>query len=143
MDGKEVQRYNHVRARLSQLATSLGADEQDKLGNELNSFVRLLNGTEIAVSRQTQSERIKITEKTKDFNWKGTPAAEYFQAKGWNNLQKIELGGIIEIVVRGISQTRPIKIDREVRRRKSVMLAWFDRNFDEIKPYLDQVNLLY
>ena len=142
MDGKEV-RYNQVRSRLYQLTMSLSADDQDKLSNELNSLVRLLNGTEIAVSRQTQSERIKITEKTKDFIWKGTPAAEYVQAKGWNNLQKVELGGIIEIIVKGMSQSRPIKIDREVRRRKSVMLAWFDRNFEEIRPYLDQIRLVY
>ena len=143
MEASELHRYQHVRGKLLALSRTLPKAEYDKLESELSTLVRLLNGTEVAVSRQTQSERIKITEKTQGFDWKSTAAAEYFEKKGWNNLQKIELGGIIEIVVRGMSHVRPIKVDREVRRRKSVMLAWFDRNFEEIRPYLDNITLRY
>jgi hypothetical protein len=91
------------------------------------------------VSSQSQSERKLIAQKLAGFDYGVSRIRRVFQEYQWDELGMTELCGI----ALALSHFTGIKMDREDKRRKEVLLKWFEDNLDAIEPYFDQIQLIY
>lgn len=82
-------------------------------------------------------EKARISERLKDFNPRETDAWKKITQKFGPNIKQPELISIANLLA---SQAK-IKLDRDAKRRKSVLIKWFQEHWDEISCYIDFVVL--
>ena len=105
--------------------------------NDVVGFLDLLRGNKTAVSQQSKTERDKINGKLRECDWSNSDVARYFEQRRWDRYEKRELLGIAIIT----SRASGIGLDREDKRRKTCLRAWFVHHFQQLKDYLDNVEI--
>ena len=88
-------------------------------------------------SSELNREKERIAGRLQGFNPKDNPAWHQITQKFGANIKQPELLSIAEVLAKNAC----IKLDREAKRRKSVLIKWFSENWDKIKPFLDYVVL--
>lgn len=87
-------------------------------------------------SNSVSDELIRIHEIVKGFNVNKSNAWIYLRSNYGEKLTQNDLIRIANIV----STYTGIKISRDAKRRKVVLLKWFDENWHQIKPVLTMVS---
>jgi hypothetical protein len=82
-------------------------------------------------------ERERVKRRVDGFNWKSSLVWAHLSCLYGPQLNQDELVSIGELV----AQTLQIKLDRDARRRKPVMIKWFEENWLSIQPLLFHVVL--
>lgn len=82
-------------------------------------------------------EKQRIQERLKNFNTKDNMVMKQLTQQFGPNIKQPELRSIADVV----SQNANIKLDRDAKRRKTVLIKWFDENWDKIKTILPYVIL--
>jgi hypothetical protein len=82
-------------------------------------------------------ERARVQRRVGGFNWRGSRAWAHLSYIYGPKLSQDELVSIAELV----TQALPIKLDRDVRHRKVVMVKWFEENWMQIHSLLYHVVL--
>ena len=82
-------------------------------------------------------ERIRIALRLNGFNPKDNVVTKEFEKRFGPNLKQSELRNIAQI----IADHANIKLDRDAKRRKNVLLKWFDEHWTQIAPFLNNVVL--
>jgi hypothetical protein len=82
-------------------------------------------------------ERERVLRRVDGFNWRESPAWTNLLALYGPRLSQDELVSIADLVAGGLQ----IKLDRDARRRKPVMLKWFDEHWEQIQPMLSLIVL--
>jgi hypothetical protein len=112
-------------------------------------FLRMLQTTDsipsaLPMSHQTipknislSVERERVKRRMDGFNWKQSMVWAHLNHLYGPKLSQDELVSIGEL----IAQTLQIKLDRDARRRKPVMIKWFEENWISIQPLLFHVVL--
>jgi hypothetical protein len=82
----------------------------------------------------TSEEVMRISKRTE--NW--TPEG----SEVWRTLQnifgeRIQLHALLDVAIR-LSQEAGITLDRDAKRRKNVLIKWFEEHWDKIYPLLNQ-----
>ena len=93
---------------------------------------------------QNESERKKIDERLRGFSLNESKAWKAICEKFGPNLNQSELLSIAEVLCSEVNHTQrntPLKVDREAKRRKEVLIKWFDENYPDIQPYLKTIVL--
>jgi hypothetical protein len=80
-------------------------------------------------------EKERISGRLGDFNPKDSPVWREITRRFGKNLKQPELLSMANV----LASNAGIKLDRDARRRKTVLLKWFDENWTVIQPYLDYV----
>ena len=86
---------------------------------------------------QTEIEREKVEKRLNGFCSKNSKAWETIMKYFGENLNQMELNSIAEV----LSDLLSINLDREAKRRREVLIKWFDENFEKIEPYLKLIIL--
>ena len=84
---------------------------------------------------QTEIERRRVDKRLKGFVVKDSRAWKEICSHYGPNLNQIELLSIAEVM----GHLLHIRVDREAKRRKEVLIKWFDENIDAIVPMMDRV----
>lgn len=87
--------------------------------------------------RATELERRKVDRRLEGFTPTTSRAWREICERYGSGLNQTELLSLAEV----ISIHLGLKVDRDAKRRKEVLIKWFDENFDQILPFLDHVIL--
>ena len=88
-------------------------------------------------SHEASKEKDRISERMAGFNPKDNEVWRTITAKFGPNIKQPELLSIAMV----LSTNCNIKLDRDAKRRKSVLIKWFEENWATLAPYLDYVVL--
>lgn len=80
------------------------------------------------------SDKKKVQQILKGFDQERSDAVIYLKQK-YGDLKQYEILQIAEYCTRKVK----VSLDRESKRRKEVLLKWFDENFSILKPVLDDI----
>ena len=116
-------------------------DHLQRLIQELNRRFRPASAARIneqeAVKRSNDLERRRVDRRLEGFNITNSRAWKEICQRYGPSLNQTELLSLAEVISMNLS----LKVDREAKRRKEVLIKWYDENFDEIRPFLDYVIL--
>ena len=84
-----------------------------------------------------QDEKMRIAYRLAGFNPKDNPVTQEITRRFGSNIKHGELVGIAQ----AIADKAQIKLDRDAKRRKNVLLKWFAENWEIISPFLDYIVL--
>lgn len=82
-------------------------------------------------------EKERITNRLSGFNPKDNVAWREITSRFGNNIKQQELLSIANVLANSAS----LKLDRDAKRRKCVLIKWFEENWQAIFPFLDYVVL--
>ena len=86
---------------------------------------------------QQPDEKLRIAYRLAGFNPKDNPVTQEITRRFGANIKHGELVGIAQ----AIAEKAQIKLDRDAKRRKNVLLKWFAENWEIISPFLDYIVL--
>ena len=86
---------------------------------------------------QSEREKAHIKKRLKGFQWKESAAWQDITRFFGPGLSQEELLAIAEI----LASAAGLKTDREARRRKEVLIKWFDENYNVLRPMFDRLEL--
>ena len=89
------------------------------------------------ISEVANKEKRRIAQRLQGFNPKDNPAWYHITQKFGSNIKQPELLSIAEVC----ANSAGIKLDRDAKRRKSVLIKWFEENWPRIQPFLNFVVL--
>lgn len=89
------------------------------------------------VPNEGNKEKERITNRLNGFNPKDNSAWREITNRFGNNIKQPELLSIATV----LASNANIKLDRDAKRRKSVLIKWFEENWKAILPFLDYVVL--
>lgn len=115
------------------------AAHQAEIIRNLDRLLKRLEMEEEDLSKQTQSERTKLSERLSDFDCENSQAWQLIKQKGWDELSQKILLSIASI----IANKCQIGLDREAKRRKPILIKWFQENLKIISPAIDKIYLEY
>ena len=82
-------------------------------------------------------EKLRISSRMQGFDPKDNDVWRHITQRFGANVKQPELLSIATVV----AQNANVKLDRDAKRRKSVLIKWFQENWSTISPYLDFVVL--
>ena len=142
LNSKDLERWNNAKQSILQFYDKPESDLV-KILSRLNNLIKLLEakdeGTSLLYQRRTSSEteRIRVLNRLNGFGFQNSPAWSIITSRWGDNLSQTELLGIATI----LSFKTGLKVDREAKRRKDVLVKWFDENLPILKHYLELVVL--
>jgi hypothetical protein len=117
-------------ASLTQLALLMSYSNQPAVAE----FTHMMTA---ASSADPNKERDRIATRLNGFNSKDNIAWKAIAQKFGNSVKQAELLSMAQVVA---SQAN-IKLDRDAKRRKSVLIKWFEENWVAIEPFLQYLVL--
>ena len=109
-----------------------------KLYHNLDLLLNRLEFRDEDLSRMALSERNKLNERLNQFDWERSKGYEMIKKKGWDQLNHKELRSIAVILAKKCN----ITLDREAKRRKPILVKWFDDNWCDISKIIGRFALL-
>ena len=91
----------------------------------------------IAPQQTSNAERQRINQRLNGFNAKDNEPWKEITQRFGANIKQPELLSIANV----LSQSANVKLDRDAKRRKKVLIKWFAENWEAIKPFLDYIVL--
>jgi hypothetical protein len=110
-----------------------------KVQSHLDRFLRELRQEEIGCSLQTTQERRKIEQRVANFVYEQSRAWHEISKKNWDQLTQAELLSIAQLLGNKLG----LPIDREAKRRKRVLVKWFDEHLADLQPLFERIDLEY
>jgi hypothetical protein len=129
-------RYLHAMLHLSKIA-EMAPDVSQKIQADLNRFVAELRREEQENAAHTMHERSKIDQRIANFAYEKSGAWSEIKRRHWDQLTQAELLSVAQL----LGWKLGIALDREAKRRKRVLVKWFDENLRELRPYIDAIHL--
>lgn len=141
------ERLNDACKRIKQLVRDRPSDKEaikekiiklDKLlhnKNYYSSQSEKYSGDETVGHSQTEIERRRVDKRLKGFVVKESRAWKQICQHYGSNLNQVELLSIAEV----LGYALHIRVDREAKRRKEVLIKWFEENIEAIEPMLDRI----
>ena len=121
-----------VSERLSRLVSNLTHPSANPFYHEM-----IPGQVSDVIRSHSELERRKVDERLRGFSLKTSRAWQEICSRFGSNLNQTELLSIAEVLGAQIG----VKVDREAKRRKEVLIKWFDENLAVILPYFSKMVL--
>ena len=141
LNSEDRERWNDAKQEILDL--DLEEEEESKILSRLNNLVKMLENKDEAGSAlyqrrsSSETERIRVINRLNGFGFQNSPSWSIISSRWGDNLSQTELLGIATI----LCTKTGLKVDREAKRRKDVLVKWFDENFHIIQRYFDLIVL--
>lgn len=89
------------------------------------------------LSEQISEERERVQRRVDGFNWKKSNVWKQLCCRFGPKLNQEELVSVADLLCEKLN----IKLDRDARRRKSVIIKWFEEHWTQIHPILPMITL--
>ena len=122
-----------VESLIAQVQSFLSGGGQVALN--INEFSQLNPSLIGQFPKNTCDEKQRIALRMNGFDLKENHIWEELTKRFGSNIKRGELTNIAKV----LAEAANIKLDRDAKRRKSVLLKWFDEHWDTIYPLLDYV----
>ncbi|KAK8889745.1 hypothetical protein M9Y10_034499 [Tritrichomonas musculus] len=129
-------RLENALAQIKKVTENSGNSNQEIISH-LSRLLQRLEMKNEELIKQTESERNKLTDRMSNFDFANSPAWMMIKKKGWDNLNHKELLSIASVIANKCN----ITLDREAKRRKPILVKWFDENLSAILPAVDFIQL--
>jgi hypothetical protein len=80
-----------------------------------------------------------IDDRIRDFDFSHSAPFRFFQERGWGELKFPEMKSICEV----LAQKGHVAMDREAKRRKSVLFKWLETNWTQLRPLVEELELIF
>jgi hypothetical protein len=117
-------------ANLTQFALVMGYSGQAAV----TDFTQLITGASPADSSK---ERDRVASRLSGFNSKDNSVWKAITQRFGNNIKQPELLSMAQVLANHAN----IRLDRDAKRRKAVLIKWFEENWVAIEPFLPFVVL--
>lgn len=108
------------------------------LVGDLGRAQRCAQGTEIDHTRSANEiERKRVDARLNGFIYKESAAWRVITERYGDNLNQNELLSLAEVIAAQLN----LKVDREAKRRKEVLIKWYDEHLEKIKSLLPLIVL--
>jgi hypothetical protein len=100
-------------------------------------FWLLFNYTQMHAPRQSHQnefERHQNAQRLRGFNQKESPAYQFLCNRYGRSLTRFELLSLAQVAAEQLK----IPLDRAARRRRTVLIKWYDENWGVVAPFLDR-----
>jgi hypothetical protein len=131
-------RYEHARAQLLQLVNS-NPESSSKIHAHIRQLLDALTRSPTGSSEALQQERSLLEAQLRNFDLGSSPPYQLFQAKGWNSMKFPEMVSVCEV----LSKESHVQMDREAKRRKTVLFKWLSDNWTQLKSHVDSLQLMF
>jgi hypothetical protein len=131
-----MDRYEAASRTVLSLAES-NSEDRPAIVHWLNSLVLELRQDSTAFSRSRAQERQIIESRTRNFNWNSSAPWLFFVRQGWTDRTFPEMIGIAQIMADGTG----IELDREAKRRKSILFQWMDQHWHVLQPIANTMKI--
>jgi hypothetical protein len=141
----QQERLGEAAGRLKQLFQS-HPELQANITSNLTSFITELQmrnedgdfGSRTAPGRATtELERKRVGARLHGFNVKASMGWQAIAKHFGEHLTQTELLSVAQVIGNEVG----IKIDREAKRRKEVLVKWFDENYEHVREVLPRITL--
>lgn len=129
--GKEFNQYENNFAMFAEQCAALISNHPELATPEIQ---QILSGSQ---PMETNKEKERINNRLMGFNPKDNTVWREITSRFGANIKQPELLSIAQVLATSAS----IKLDRDAKRRKSVLIKWFEENWASIHPYLEYVVL--
>lgn len=121
----------------------------DELNNQIQDLLKepslilqsgnknFLNQMQLLTGNDITGEKIRVALRLSGFDPKNSFVANEISRRFGPNIKQAELYNIAQC----IADYAKLNIDRDAKRRKSVLLKWFEEHWQNVSPYLDYVVL--
>jgi hypothetical protein len=92
---------------------------------------------QVPAGAEPNKEKVRILGRLKDFNARDCSVWREITSRFGRNVKQPELLSIAAVLAAHAN----IRLDRDAKRRKTVLVKWFDENWPALQPYLDFVVL--
>lgn len=133
IDGRLEKSINHI------LTLTKNSNNTQEINSHLKRLLQNLELKQENLITQTEFERNKLTDRLSNFDYARSAAWKIIKQKGWDNLNQKELLSIASILAEKCNLT----LDREAKRRKPILVKWFDENLNVILPVVNFIQLEY
>ena len=89
------------------------------------------------LSEQISEERERVQRRIDGFNWRKSAVWKQLSCRFGPKLNQEELVSVAELLCEKLN----IKLDRDARRRKVVIIKWFEEHCVQIQPMLAMISL--
>jgi hypothetical protein len=90
-------------------------------------------------ARPPVSDRDRVTDRLKNFQYRTSQPWLAITKRFGPHLGQVELLSLADIIQRNLTDVAPL--DREAKRRKEVLIKWFDENWAPIEGFLPRVSM--
>lgn len=118
--------YNQIQTQMKDSTAALQSDDKN-----------LLNQMQFLTGGDITGEKIRIALRLSGFDPKNSFVANEISRRFGPNIKQAELFNIAQC----IADFAKITVDRDAKRKKSVLLKWFEEHWQKVSPYLDYVVL--
>jgi hypothetical protein len=131
-------RYEHARAQLLQL---IGSDPESSsaIHAHVRQLLDALTQSPTGSSDALHQERSLLEARLRNFDLASSPPYQLFQAKGWHSMKFPEMVSVCEV----LAKESHVPMDREAKRRKTVLFKWLSDNWMQLKPQIDTLQLMF
>jgi hypothetical protein len=131
-------RYQVAKAEVLEMVAATPST-MEAVQRHLCHYLDQLGQKDTFSSQHTLNERQKIDQRVRNFDMKHCAAWRELRRRGWDRLSQTELLSIAQLLGKKLA----IPVDREAKRRKSVLVKWFEENLIGLRPLLDCVELVF
>jgi hypothetical protein len=132
------ERYQTAKSEVLEMV-ALNPGIAHSLTRHLLDYIVQLEQDDVYAIQHTLNERLKIDQRIRNFDMKHSPAWHELKRRGWDRLSQAELLSIAQLLGKKLS----IHVDREAKRRKNVLVKWFEENLSRLSPLLDCIQLVF
>jgi hypothetical protein len=133
---REDARYLQATLHLSRI-TETSPEVSQQVQADLHRFIGELRQEEQVCTTSTMHERHKIDQRIANFAYEKSIAWAEIRRRHWDQLTQAELLSVAQL----LGWKAGIPLDREAKRRKRILVKWFDENLGALRPYIDCVRL--
>lgn len=128
---KDEQPYENNFAMFAAQYAALITSHPELASSEIQQLIN------ISQPMEQNKEKERIANRLMGFNPKDNSVWREISTRFGANIKQPELLSIAQV----LASSANIKLDRDAKRRKSVLIKWFEENWGQIQPYLDYVVL--
>jgi hypothetical protein len=130
------QRFQKAVTKLFNIAFTNPRTQSDAV-EVLRAVARQFTGETFGAPNSLQRERQCLQTRLKGFHKLTSPSYQAFQERGLSDRRFPEIVSIIEV----LADYANLPMDRECKRRKSVLFGWADRQWHILEPLLPLISL--
>lgn len=128
-------RYLHAKKEILNLI-----DKNPAAGASINRhLLHFISSMRFIETGCIQHERHRIDERIRNFEYERSEAWAELRRRGWDQLSQSELLSIAQILGKKLG----IELDREAKRRKSILVKWFDENLTALRSRMGNITLVF
>ena len=121
-----------------ELCPTLDTKTNENINKRLIKLIDQLNNREDNdYSAIREQDRLK--DRLQEFDYKKSDAWQELEKRQWADRSQKELVSIAQVIAKHCN----INLDRESKRRKEVLIKWFDDNLSLILPAFDQIEIVF